>query len=90
MRRHSWTNNGWLSISASPLLGHEHGILADMVENSGRPHESKTDSRTIALRTLAAISGGAWVSHFHLFLLPMLIPFLKVHRASAISSLASR
>ncbi len=30
-----------------------------------------------SLRTLAAISTVHWVSHFHLFVLPMLFPFLK-------------
>lgn len=35
---------------------------------------AKADS---ALRTLGAISVAHWVSHFHLFVLPMLFPFLK-------------
>jgi MFS family permease len=34
----------------------------------------KTDS---SLRTLVAISTAHWVSHFHMFVLPMLFPFLK-------------
>src|ERR1700731_3692228 len=38
-----------------------------------RPAE-KTDQ---SLRTLAAVSTAHWVSHFHMFVLPMLFPFLK-------------
>jgi MFS family permease len=30
-----------------------------------------------SLRTLAAVSTAHWVSHFHIFVLPMLFPFLK-------------
>jgi MFS family permease len=36
--------------------------------------QAKTDS---SLRTLVAISTAHWVSHFHIFVLPMLFPFLK-------------
>jgi MFS family permease len=45
-----------------------------MVDVLATPHQAKTDH---ALRTLTAISIAHWLSHFHLFVLPMLFPFLK-------------
>jgi MFS family permease len=45
-----------------------------MVDILAAPRQSKTDT---SLRTLIAISTAHWVSHFHLFVLPMLFPFLK-------------
>jgi MFS family permease len=45
-----------------------------MVDIMAAPRQAKTDT---SLRTLLAISTAHWVSHFHLFVLPMLFPFLK-------------
>ena len=45
--------------------------MVDVVAPSRR---TKSDFR---LRTLALISAGHWVSHFHMLVLPMLFPFLK-------------
>ncbi|HSY55671.1 MAG TPA: MFS transporter, partial [Bradyrhizobium sp.] len=38
------------------------------------PRQAEKDEQ---LRTLGAISVAHWVSHFHIFALPMLFPFLK-------------
>jgi MFS family permease len=45
-----------------------------MVDILAAPQQSKADT---SLRTLTAISVAHWVSHFHLFVLPMLFPYLK-------------
>ncbi len=45
-----------------------------MADILAAPQQAKTDDQ---LRTLAAISTAHWVSHFHIFVLPMLFPFLK-------------
>jgi MFS family permease len=45
-----------------------------MADVLAAPQQMKSDS---ALRTLTAISFAHWVSHFHMFVLPMLFPFLK-------------
>src|SRR2546423_10899322 len=45
-----------------------------MVEVLTASQQAKTDA---TLRTLGAISTAHWVSHFHLMVLPMLVPFLK-------------
>jgi MFS family permease len=45
-----------------------------MVDIAAGGTEPRTDT---SLRTLAAVSTAHWVSHFHMFVLPMLFPFLK-------------
>jgi MFS family permease len=76
MQRYSWTNNPGdpivLDGLAGPLQG--NGVYVPMVDILAAPRQSKTDT---SLRTLLAISTAHWVSHFHLFVLPMLFPFLK-------------
>jgi len=45
-----------------------------MVDVLAAPQQTKADA---SLRTLVLISAAHWVSHFHMFVLPMLFPFLK-------------
>src|SRR6478752_8114966 len=45
-----------------------------MVDVLTAPQQTSADS---ALRTLTGISVAHWLSHFHMFVLPMLFPFLK-------------
>ncbi|MGZ5870866.1 MAG: MFS transporter [Bradyrhizobium sp.] len=49
-----------------------------MADILAAPQQAKTGAKADEqLRTLAAISTAHWVSHLHIFVLPMLFPFLK-------------
>jgi MFS family permease len=74
MQRYSWTNNRQPVFLAALPGRFRNGFSSDMVDVLAAPQQAKTDA---ALRTLAGISVAHWVSHFHLFVLPMLFPFLK-------------
>jgi hypothetical protein len=50
---------------------------ANTQANTQATRQTRTDEQ---LRTLVGISTAHWVSHFHMFVLPMLFPFLKVLR----------
>jgi MFS family permease len=53
-------------------------LAASQQANTEGNTQARTQDRTdSSLRTLVAISTAHWVSHFHIFVLPMLFPFLK-------------
>jgi hypothetical protein len=64
--------HGQITRSADILAGNRGE--SDMAEILAGSQRTKTDEQ---LRTLVAISTAHWVSHFHIFVLPMLFPFLK-------------
>jgi MFS family permease len=49
--------------------------MVDVLAASQQTGSQSNSDRS--LRTLAAVSTAHWVSHFHIFVLPMLFPFLK-------------
>jgi MFS family permease len=48
-----------------------------MADVLAAPQQATQAGKDSSLRTLVAISTAHWVSHFHMFVLPMLFPFLK-------------
>jgi MFS family permease len=51
--------------------------MADILATPQRAAPSDQSIKNEQFRTLGAISVAHWVSHFHIFVLPMLFPFLK-------------
>jgi MFS family permease len=51
--------------------------MADVLAAPQQARQARQARKDSSLRTLVAISTAHWVSHFHMFVLPMLFPFLK-------------
>jgi MFS family permease len=51
--------------------------MADILATPQQAASSEQGAKDEQFRTLGAISVAHWVSHFHIFVLPMLFPFLK-------------
>ena len=51
--------------------------MADILATPQRAASTRRTDKDDQLRTLGAVSMAHWVSHFHIFTLPMLFPFLK-------------
>src|ERR1700744_399656 len=51
--------------------------MADILATPQQAAPSDQAAKDEQFRTLGAISVAHWVSHFHIFVLPMLFPFLK-------------
>ena len=78
MQRYSWTNNRQPIFSQPRLAGplHLNGVL-NQTWSTFWPHRSKPRADSVAAHADRRFRSAHWVSHFHLFVLPMLFPFLK-------------
>jgi MFS family permease len=75
MQPHSWTSNLLSPIVCALTNWNRSLTMADVL---AAPQQAKSTAKSdTTLRTLSLISIAHWVSHYYLFLLPMLFPFLK-------------
>src|SRR5579871_1225573 len=67
-------------VLSGPIVSRQKARTSRMADILATPQQAISSERATKdeqFRTLGAISVAHWVSHFHIFVLPMLFPFLK-------------